>query len=95
MMLRSLPSLGCTGIASRVTREHYSWLNFQLNPCLIKESRGPVYPYYCLLNPEVGIAIPMLMSAALHQHLQQMKHKGEDYWKDTKLLCGSTKHKKN
>lgn len=63
-----------------MTREHHNWLGFQLNVCLTKNSRGPVYPFYCLLNPELDTKIPMLM---LHQHFQQMRHEGGDCWKDT------------
>lgn len=83
------PALGCTGVFSCVTREHRSLLGFGLNLRSIKDARGPVYPYYHLLNPELGTEVPMLMPAVLHQHLQQMKRKGGDCGKDKKLLCGS------
>ena len=89
MLLRGLPALGCTGVFSCVTREHRSLLGFGLNLHLIKDARGPVYPYYHLLNPELGTEVPMLMPAVLHQHLQQMKREGGDCGKDKKLLCGS------
>lgn len=93
MLLRSLPALGCAGVPSRVTREHHNLLGFWLNLCLIKDVRGPVYPYYRLLNPELGTEVPMLMPAVLYQHVQQTKCEGGGCGKDTELLCGSTKQK--
>lgn len=93
MLLRGLPALGRTGVSSCVTREHCNLLGFWLNLCLTKDARGPVYPYYHLLNPELGTEIPMLMADVLHQHLQQTKCEGGDCGKDTELLCGSTKQK--
>lgn len=91
MLLRGLPALGCTGVSSRVTRECRNLLGFRLNLCFVKDARGPVYPYYHLLNPELGTEVPMLMPAVLHQHLQQTKCEGGDCGKDTELFCGSAK----
>lgn len=85
VLLRALPALGCTGMSSGVTREHQGLLGFWLlNICLVKDARGPVYPYYHLLNP----GGPMLMPAV---HLQQMKRERRRLWKAHRGILWTSK----